>query len=63
MNASNPALRFLASSARHGGALLGGGVFLGVLVPPLASTTDVPSRTMALPSALSVAMKYHFLPP
>ena len=25
--------------------------------------TDVPSRTMALPSALSVAMKYHFLPP
>ncbi len=36
VNASNPALRFLASSARHGGALLGGGVFLGVLVPPLA---------------------------
>ena len=28
--------RFLAASARHGGALLGVGVFAGLLVPPLA---------------------------
>ncbi len=29
-------VRFLAASARHGGALLGVGVFAGLLIPPLA---------------------------
>src|SRR5436305_7764584 len=34
-----------------------------ITFPPLDLITEVPSRTIDLPSALSVAMKYHFLPP
>lgn len=34
--AAHPILRFLAASARHGSALLAAGVFVGVLVPPVA---------------------------
>jgi BASS family bile acid:Na+ symporter len=41
-------LRFLEWSARHGGALLGFGVFAGVLVPPLAAATrDVVTPVVA----------------
>ncbi|NKC33347.1 hypothetical protein HEQ75_20975 [Roseomonas sp. BU-1] len=41
-------LRFLEWSARHGAALLGFGVFIGVLVPPLAAATrDVVTPVVA----------------
>lgn len=36
MSAIDAPVRFFAASARHGGALLGVGVFAGLLVPPLA---------------------------
>ena len=43
-----PLLRFLEGSARHGGALLGIGVFVGVLLPPLAAATrDVVTPVVA----------------
>lgn len=41
-------VRFLEWSARHGGALLGYGIFLGVLLPPLAAATrDVVTPAVA----------------